>query len=116
MDADAARERLAARQEALLTALVAGGDPPEGFDPGRLRAQTRALLAKRRRVAAAHHPWLTEALGPSRYTALFAEYARETPLRPGGSGHADAAAFEAYARRAGAPGAPTRWKFLRWRR
>lgn len=116
MDADAARERLAARQEALLTALVAGGTPPEGFDPARLRVQTRALLAKRRRVAAAHHPWLTEALGAPRYAALFAEYARRTPLRPGGSGHADAEGFEAYARKAGALPAPARWRFLRRRR
>ena len=38
---------LAARQEELVAALVAGGPVPSGFDPGRLAVARRALLRKR---------------------------------------------------------------------
>lgn len=102
MDADAARERLAAGQLALLSALVAGGAAPGGFDAARLRVQADALLAKRRGVAVRHHPWLAEALGDARYAALFAKYARAAPQGPDASGRGDASAFEAYVRESGA--------------
>ena len=91
------REELAAAQAELLAALVAAADPPPGFDAERLRVQAEALTAKRRRVAAAHHPWLAEALG-THYADAFAEYARTSPLRAGCTGHADAEAFEAHLR------------------
>lgn len=95
-----ARARLAAGQQALLAALVAGGTAPDGFDPERLRVQARSLTLKRTRVAAAHHPWLAEALGAD-HAVLFARYAHTHPLTAGRSGHADAAAFEAYLRDTG---------------
>lgn len=47
-----AREDLARAQAELLAALVADGPAPAGFDPVRLRVQSRALAAKRRSTAA----------------------------------------------------------------
>ncbi|MHC1562287.1 hypothetical protein ACR9E3_25260 [Actinomycetospora sp. C-140] len=44
------REGLAARQAALLAALVADGPAPPGFDPARLALEADALRAKRRRL------------------------------------------------------------------
>jgi hypothetical protein len=109
-----ARDTLAAAQHALLAALVAGAPPPAGFDPARLAVQARALLAKRTRSAAGHHPKLAVALGDDAYRAAFAAYAQVQPL-PGNS-HADAVAFEAHLKRLGRlpdlPGNPRR----RWRR
>ncbi|MFJ2114277.1 DUF692 domain-containing protein, partial [Streptomyces sp. NPDC087850] len=58
-----ARERLALSQAALLSALVAGGPVPEGFDPRRLRTQSRALTAKRAGVVAKVAPELPGILG-----------------------------------------------------
>lgn len=46
------RHALAIRQHALLAALVAGGQVPEGFDATRVRLQSTALLAKRRVLGA----------------------------------------------------------------
>lgn len=42
-----ARRRLAARQQALVEALVADGKPPAGFDPARLAAAAEVLARKR---------------------------------------------------------------------
>ena len=47
---------LAARQAALVAALVAGAPDPPGFDPARLAAARRALLRKRAGEAAKHWP------------------------------------------------------------
>ncbi|MEY9965217.1 hypothetical protein ABIA33_003259 [Streptacidiphilus sp. MAP12-16] len=93
---DDPRAALAAAQYDLVAALVAGAKPPDGFDVARVRVQARALVDKRARHAAAHHPWLAEALAGD-YRGVFAAYAGVNPLPPGG-GHADAAAFVAYLR------------------
>ncbi len=45
---------LAARQLALVVALVADGEPPYGLDADRVRMQATALLAKRARSVARH--------------------------------------------------------------
>lgn len=94
------RAALAAAQHALLAALVAGAQPPPGFDAGQLRLQARALLAKRARTASAHHPWLAEALGAD-YLPGFSRYALSRPKPAGVSGHGDASAFETYLRERG---------------
>lgn len=91
------RDALAAMQHELLAALVAGADAPPGFAPGRIRVQARALLDKRARAAAAHHPWLADALGAD-YSSRFADYARDRPKPAGSGGHADALAFEEFLR------------------
>lgn len=49
---------LAARQEALVRALVAGGPTPEGFDTQRIALTRAALMRKRARAVAAHWPAL----------------------------------------------------------
>ena len=54
---------LAARQAALVAALVAGAPDPPGFDPARLAAARRALLRKRAGEAAKHWPVLAASLG-----------------------------------------------------
>ena len=87
---DAARRRLAARQDALLSALTAGGPVPEGFDPARLRIQRSALAAKRAGVLARVAPELPEILGEG-YRPLVLDYIRSTPLI--GGYHRDATAF-----------------------
>jgi len=79
---DAARERLALAQTALLSALVAGTPAPEGFDRVRLRVQSRALIAKRADVVAKVAPELPEILGAG-YRPAFVDYARHRPMSGG---------------------------------
>ncbi|MFD5115537.1 DUF692 domain-containing protein [Streptomyces sp. NPDC058391] len=79
---DAARERLALREAALLSALVAGTPAPEGFDSRRLRVQSRALTAKRADVIAKIAPELPEILGGG-FRPAFLAYAGNRPLRAG---------------------------------
>ncbi|WP_066944762.1 DUF692 domain-containing protein [Streptomyces lushanensis] len=79
---DATRERLALRQAALLSALVAGTPVPEGFDTRRVRVQSRALAAKRADVIAKVAPELPEILG-SGYRPAFLPYAAKQPMRAG---------------------------------
>lgn len=62
---------LAARQAALVAALVDGGPDPAGFDPVRLAATRRALLRKRAGEAAKHWPLLAASFGP-RWGPVFA--------------------------------------------
>ncbi|WP_283135497.1 hypothetical protein [Rhizohabitans arisaemae] len=97
--AGSARERLAARQAELLTALVAGGPPPEGFDPVRLRVQRDSLIAKRRGLVARAAPLLVHALD-GEFVPLFAGYADGRP-KPAGGSAADARAFTAWLEAAG---------------
>lgn len=107
----AARRRLAEAQTRLLAALVAGAQPPPGFDPERVRVQAGALVGKRREVVAKVAPALVDDLvdrvGRQRFVELFAEYARAHP-RPAEGARADAAAFAEYLRGNGLPtrGAP----------
>jgi hypothetical protein len=57
------REDLAARQAALLAALVAEGPVPDGVDPARVALEAGALRVKRRRV-------LSRLLPPEVHAAL----------------------------------------------
>jgi hypothetical protein len=68
---DPARADLAARQAALVDALVAGGPVPAGFDPDHLAGARRALVRKRAGAAAAQWPLLAASLGPD-WPAVFA--------------------------------------------
>lgn len=90
----AARARLAERQEALLTALVAGGPVPPGFDEAQVHAQALGLARKRRDTTAKVAPELARLLGP-RFGPLFLAYARRHPQA--GGYRADARAFAAWA-------------------
>ncbi|MEU4668507.1 hypothetical protein AB0F91_11135 [Amycolatopsis sp. NPDC023774] len=72
------REELAARQAALLDALLTGAPPPPGFAPERLRVEADVLLAKRRRLMAYLRPNLAESLG-ERFAPLFDAYAATHP-------------------------------------
>jgi hypothetical protein len=73
---------LAARQAALVAALVAAGDVPDGFDPALVRATRTALLRKRAGEVAAAWPVLAAAFGP-RWTVEFGTWAAGRP--PGGA-------------------------------
>ncbi|MEV8105365.1 DUF692 domain-containing protein [Streptomyces sp. NPDC088135] len=79
---DATRDRLAAAQTGLLSALVAGGPVPQGFDRHRLGVQRRALAAKRAGVVAKVAPELPEILGTD-YRDAFLAYAAARPLSGG---------------------------------
>ncbi|MFJ8942184.1 DUF692 domain-containing protein [Streptomyces sp. NPDC102395] len=79
---EAARQRLALAQAALLSALVAGTPVPEGFDRVRLGVQSRALAAKRADVVAKVAPELPSILG-SEYRFAFVGYAQRHPMRGG---------------------------------
>jgi hypothetical protein len=87
-----ARERLAARQAALVRSLLAGAPPPPGFDPRRVRVEAAALLAKRRRVAEQLRPDLADTLD-DRFAELFDRWAATNPHRAGVSVHEELRAF-----------------------
>lgn len=97
---DAARQRTAVAQAALLSALVAGTPAPAGFDHARLKVQSRALAAKRADVVAKVAPELPEILGAA-YRDEFLAYARTRPMT-GGYRH-DALAFAEHLMLAGRP-------------
>src|SRR4051812_19937883 len=79
-----ARERLAARQAALVRSLADRAAPPEGFDPARIRATADALARKRAPGVARAWPALAGALG-ARFGPLFAAFAAAArPPRRGG--------------------------------
>lgn len=108
----AARERLALRQTALLSALVAGTPAPEGFDRARLRVQARALAAKRADVIAKIAPELPRILGGA-YRKEFLAYAAEHPLT--GGYRQDALAFARLLLDTGKPAdAAARRELRRW--
>jgi hypothetical protein len=89
------REELAARQAALLAALVADGPAPAGIAPERLALEAGALRAKRRRVLVRLlPPDVTAALGADLAPRLDA-WITANPRRTGTSMHADADAFVA---------------------
>lgn len=112
-----ARKNLAAQQAELLSALLDRGAPPSGFDPGRLRVQSDALVSKRRRVVTRLRPELSE-LG-ERLPELFESYARSNPRRTGMSAGADAESFVEWLQDQGILDRPMLWwwgRFLRWMR
>lgn len=111
----AARRDLAAQQAQLLSALVAAGEPPPGFDPDRLRAQSDALLAKRRRVVGKLRPEVEELGG--RLPELFEAYGRNNPRRIGTSARDDADSFVDWLRARKLVDRSKLWRlrrFLRW--
>ncbi|MEU1487965.1 DUF692 domain-containing protein [Streptomyces sp. NPDC005752] len=77
-----ARDRTAAAQTALLSALVAGTPAPDGFDHRRLGVQSRALAGKRADVVAMVAPELAEILGEG-YRKAFLAYAENRPMSAG---------------------------------
>ncbi|MGW0928216.1 DUF692 domain-containing protein [Streptomyces sp. NPDC002644] len=79
---DRARQRVGVAQASLLSALVADGPVPEGFDRARVRVQARALAAKRAGIVAHVAPELPRILGES-YRPLFVAYAIGRPLTGG---------------------------------
>ncbi|MFC6066958.1 DUF692 domain-containing protein [Streptomyces ochraceiscleroticus] len=81
-ETEAARPRLAAAQEELLAALVAGEPDPAGFDGERLAVQRRALAGKRADVIASVAPELPGILGAD-YRSAFLDYAQHRPMRGG---------------------------------
>ncbi|WP_063730908.1 DUF692 domain-containing protein [Streptomyces sp. RTd22] len=111
-DIDAARERLARAQSALLSTLVAGGPVPEGFDRRRLGVQSRALTSKRAGVVAKVAPELPEILGDG-YRRAFEGYADGRPMT--GGYRRDAMAFVEHLLAAGDIGdAATRRRLTLW--
>jgi hypothetical protein len=97
-DPGASAGSLAARQLALVSALVAGAAPPAGMAPERVRVQARALLRKRARSVARHQPDLAAKLGAGFWPA-FERYAAQSAPPAGGA--ADAQAFGRYLRKTG---------------
>jgi hypothetical protein len=87
-----ARAELAAQQAALVTALVARGEPPPGFEAEHLRAAAAALAKKRARTTARAWPGLARALGRD-FGRLFANYAGAAPLPRDGGPLADGRGF-----------------------
>ena len=86
------RARMARRQAELLHALLANGPTPAGFDPVRLKAQSRMLTAKRRAVIRRNSPDLADQLG-DRFAALCEQYCGECPLISGEEPSSDVAQF-----------------------
>ncbi|MFJ3586689.1 DUF692 domain-containing protein [Streptomyces sp. NPDC090127] len=109
---DAARERVAVAEAALLSALVAGTPVPEGFDSRRIGVQSRALVGKRSEVVAKIAPELPEILGDG-YRPAFRAYARNRPMS--GGYRRDALDFVAHLLVSGDPEDPVvRRRLTRW--
>ena len=87
---------LAARQPALVSALVAGTAPPSGMAQERVHVQAQALLRKRARSVARHQPDVAASLGEGFWPA-FEQYAARSA--PPVDGAADAKAFASYLRK-----------------
>ncbi len=88
-----ARAVLAARQRALVRALLVDGPVPEGFDPHRVGVEAAALRSKRRSIAAGVRPDLADLLG-ERFRPLFDTWARDHPKPVELSFRADLDRFE----------------------
>ncbi|MBO4210685.1 hypothetical protein [Micromonospora echinofusca] len=73
---------LAARQAALVAALVAGAEVPEGFDLRLVGVARTALLRKRAGEVARHWPLLAAGLG-SRWPQVFLDWAAGRPTGGG---------------------------------
>ncbi|MFD9739303.1 hypothetical protein [Umezawaea sp. NPDC059074] len=110
---DGARERLAEAQSELLTALLAGGPSPAGFDERLLRVEARSLLAKRRGIVAMLGPEVVDALG-DRFRPLFDEYALAHPRVAGSRAREDTADFAKWAQERGALPQPEKRRW--WQR
>jgi hypothetical protein len=109
--ADAARQRLALGQAALLSALVAGTPVPEGFDRARLGVQARALAGKRADVVAKVAPELPEILADG-YRPAFLAYAQGHPMT--GGYRRDALDFAEHLLLTGLPEGPETRRLRAW--
>ncbi|MTE14717.1 hypothetical protein [Nocardia aurantiaca] len=69
---------LAEQQAAVVRALVAGAQPPPGFDADDLAATARGLLHKRADEVKRRFPRLAHAAGPD-FSARYMEWARTRP-------------------------------------
>ena len=90
-----ARDDLAARQLALVRALLTGGPPPAGFDAHRIGVEAAALRSKRRSVAARLRPDLADHLA-ERFGPLFDAWAIGHPKRADLTFRADLERFESW--------------------
>ncbi|MGH4008208.1 MAG: hypothetical protein ACRDTH_08655 [Pseudonocardiaceae bacterium] len=72
------RAQLAARQTALVAALVTGAEVPDGLDAGHLAITRKALLRKRAREVAAAWPLLATSMGQG-WNATFTAWAAKRP-------------------------------------
>lgn len=104
------REELAARQRALVEALLAGAPVPAGFDERRVGVEAAALRSKRRAIAANLRPDLVDLLG-DRFRPLFDTWAREHPKPVDLSFRADLTRFDSWLHEEGHLPRPRR----RWR-
>lgn len=105
-----ARRELAAAQERLVAALVAGGEHPPGFSADRLRVQAASLVAKRRSIVARLRPDAALAVGDD-LAAEFAAYSAARTSPPPGY-RADADDFAAWLQAKGLMQAPRRPRLL----
>jgi hypothetical protein len=92
MSSQAARERLAEAQAALVRALARGASVPAGFDAERVQAAAGTLISKRRRWVERTWPQLAAALGDS-FRSRFEEWARENPMEVEANGFVDGRKF-----------------------
>lgn len=103
------RQALAAAQEDLVRALVAGGPLPAGFDEDRVNEQAHALLLKRRRGIERARPEVAAELGDA-FPGKFAEWAEANPPRTDSCSRTDAAAFAAWALPVNGGTGPRSWR------
>jgi hypothetical protein len=94
---------LAARQAALVEALVAGGPDPAGFDVARLASTRTALLRKRAGETAKLWPLLAASHG-NRWQATFAADPGRAPTSSPSARPAGATTARALPAEGGAPG------------
>ena len=90
-----ARDDLAARQLALVRALLTDGPVPAGFDARRVGAEAAALRSKRRSIASHLRPDLADALD-DRFGPLFDTWAAGHPKPVDLSFRADLDRFETW--------------------
>lgn len=90
-----ARDDLAARQLALVRALLTGGPVPAGFDAHRVGVEAAALRSKRRSIASHLRPDLADLLS-DRFGPLFDTWARDHPKPVELSFRADLDRFETW--------------------
>ena len=103
---DLKRQRLLARQEALLAALVADGPAVPGLDPHRVALAGRGLALKRHHEALHSWPGLERRVGPSIH-GLFEQYAATHRRPPGGAPTIDGYRFACWLAAQGEPAAQT---------
>ncbi len=94
-----ARQDLAAKQSALVAALLGKGETPEGFDVDRIRQTAFSLERKRFRAVMRVWPSFRDSFSTEEIDGLFRDYACETPLPAEGGPLADGRAFAAWLHR-----------------